>query len=57
MGQFSFVYANQINSFCPGIYMSTEKICDAVELAGSNVLQTSSVVTTGLASHRYQLIY
>ncbi|KAG6512324.1 protein EARLY-RESPONSIVE TO DEHYDRATION 7, chloroplastic-like [Zingiber officinale] len=29
------------------------KICDAVELAGSNVWQTSSVVTTGLVSHRY----
>ncbi|XP_074582119.1 protein EARLY-RESPONSIVE TO DEHYDRATION 7, chloroplastic-like [Curcuma longa] len=29
------------------------KICDAVEVAGKNVLQTSSVVTTGLVSHRY----
>ncbi|XP_029120062.1 protein EARLY-RESPONSIVE TO DEHYDRATION 7, chloroplastic isoform X1 [Elaeis guineensis] len=30
-----------------------EKICDAVEVAGKNVLQTSSVVTTGVVSHRY----
>ncbi|URE02347.1 Senescence-associated protein [Musa troglodytarum] len=29
------------------------KICDAVEVAGKNVLQTSSVVTTGIVSHRY----
>ncbi|XP_042389010.1 protein EARLY-RESPONSIVE TO DEHYDRATION 7, chloroplastic-like [Zingiber officinale] len=29
------------------------KICDAVEVAGKNVFQTSSVVTTGLVSHRY----
>ncbi|XP_010935097.1 protein EARLY-RESPONSIVE TO DEHYDRATION 7, chloroplastic [Elaeis guineensis] len=29
------------------------KICDAVEVAGKNVLSTSSVATTGLVSHRY----
>lgn len=29
------------------------KICDAVEVAGKNVLQTSSTVTTGFVSHRY----
>ncbi|XP_020115116.1 protein EARLY-RESPONSIVE TO DEHYDRATION 7, chloroplastic-like [Ananas comosus] len=29
------------------------KICDAVEVAGKNVLSTSSDVTTGLVSHRY----
>jgi spartin len=29
------------------------KICDAVEVAGKNVLQTSSTVTTGVVSHRY----
>ncbi|KAJ4776511.1 Senescence/dehydration-associated-like protein [Rhynchospora pubera] len=29
------------------------KICDAVEVAGKNVLSTSSTVTTGLVSHRY----
>ncbi|WOL13430.1 protein EARLY-RESPONSIVE TO DEHYDRATION 7, chloroplastic-like [Canna indica] len=29
------------------------KICDAFEMAGKNVLSTSSVVTTGLVSHRY----
>ncbi|KAL5986036.1 hypothetical protein ACLOJK_028026 [Asimina triloba] len=29
------------------------KVCDALEVAGKNVLSTSSVVTTGLVSHRY----
>lgn len=29
------------------------KVSDAVEVAGRNVLQTSSVVTTGVVSHRY----
>lgn len=29
------------------------RVCDAVELAGRNVMSTSSVVTTGLVSHRY----
>ncbi|KAK4416851.1 protein EARLY-RESPONSIVE TO DEHYDRATION 7, chloroplastic [Sesamum alatum] len=29
------------------------KICDAVEVAGKNVMATSSTVTTGLVSHRY----
>ncbi|KAG1360969.1 Senescence/dehydration-associated protein [Cocos nucifera] len=29
------------------------RICDAVEVAGKNVLSTSSVATTGLVSHRY----
>ncbi|XP_066377329.1 protein EARLY-RESPONSIVE TO DEHYDRATION 7, chloroplastic-like [Miscanthus floridulus] len=29
------------------------KICDAVEVAGKNVLSTSSTVTTGLVSHKY----
>ncbi|CAM8953787.1 unnamed protein product [Rhodiola kirilowii] len=29
------------------------KVCDAVELAGKNVMSTSSTVTTGLVSHRY----
>ncbi|KAL0449712.1 UNVERIFIED_CONTAM: protein EARLY-RESPONSIVE TO DEHYDRATION 7, chloroplastic [Sesamum latifolium] len=29
------------------------KICDAVEVAGKNVMSTSSTVTTGLVSHRY----
>ncbi|XAR59830.1 hypothetical protein NMG60_11015811 [Bertholletia excelsa] len=29
------------------------KICDAVEVAGRNVMSTSSVVTTGLVSQRY----
>ena len=32
------------------------KVCDAIEVAGKNVLSTSSVVTTGLVSHRYILI-
>ncbi|XP_077246595.1 protein EARLY-RESPONSIVE TO DEHYDRATION 7, chloroplastic-like [Tasmannia lanceolata] len=29
------------------------KVCDAFEVAGKNVLSTSSTVTTGLVSHRY----
>ncbi|KAL6582660.1 Senescence-associated protein [Orobanche minor] len=29
------------------------RICDAVEVAGKNVMSTSSTVTTGLVSHRY----
>ncbi|GAB2282848.1 Senescence-associated protein [Dionaea muscipula] len=29
------------------------KICDAAEVAGRNVMSTSSTVTTGLVSHRY----
>ncbi|KAM5550052.1 protein EARLY-RESPONSIVE TO DEHYDRATION 7, chloroplastic-like [Rosa sericea] len=29
------------------------KVCDAVEVAGRNVMSTSSVVTTGLVSQRY----
>ncbi|KAL9370689.1 hypothetical protein Peur_035829 [Populus x canadensis] len=29
------------------------KVCDAIEVAGKNVLSTSSHVTTGLVSHRY----
>lgn len=28
------------------------KICDAVEVAGKNVMSTSSTVTTGLVTHR-----
>lgn len=28
------------------------KVCDAVEVAGRNVMSTSSTVTTGLVSHR-----
>ncbi|KAF7841196.1 protein EARLY-RESPONSIVE TO DEHYDRATION 7, chloroplastic-like [Senna tora] len=29
------------------------KVCDALEVAGRNVMSTSSVVTTGLVSHKY----
>ncbi|XP_051133941.1 protein EARLY-RESPONSIVE TO DEHYDRATION 7, chloroplastic-like [Andrographis paniculata] len=29
------------------------KVCDAVEVSGKNVMTTTSVVTTGLVSHRY----
>ncbi|XP_062216229.1 protein EARLY-RESPONSIVE TO DEHYDRATION 7, chloroplastic-like [Phragmites australis] len=29
------------------------KICDAVEVSGKNVMQTSSVVTTSVVTHRY----
>ena len=35
------------------LLVSTGKICDAVELAGKDVLSTSSTVTTGLVSHKY----
>lgn len=31
----------------------TDKVFDAVEVAGKNVMSTSSVVTTGLVSQRY----
>ncbi|KAK3005176.1 hypothetical protein RJ639_016344 [Escallonia herrerae] len=31
----------------------TCRVCDAVEVAGKNVMSTSSTVTTGLVSHRY----
>ena len=30
----------------------TEKICDAVEVAGKNVMSTSSLVTTDLVTER-----
>lgn len=30
-----------------------DKVCDAVEVAGKNVMSTTSVVTTGLVSNRY----
>lgn len=30
-----------------------DKVCDAVEVAGRNVMSTTSVVTTGLVSNRY----
>ncbi|CAI9104737.1 OLC1v1003474C1 [Oldenlandia corymbosa var. corymbosa] len=29
------------------------KVCDAVEVAGKNVMSTTAVVTTGLVNHRY----
>ncbi|RYQ81116.1 hypothetical protein Ahy_Scaffold1g107119 isoform C [Arachis hypogaea] len=31
----------------------TDKVCDAVEVAGRNVMSTSSDVTTELVNHRY----
>ncbi|MED6161954.1 hypothetical protein PIB30_065846 [Stylosanthes scabra] len=45
-------------SFLPGeIILATmdgfNKVCDAVEVAGRNVMSTSSVVTTELVSHKY----
>ena len=45
-------------SFLPGeIVLATmdgfNKVCDAVEVAGRNVMSTSSVVTTELVSHKY----
>lgn len=30
-----------------------DKVCDAIEVAGKNVMSTSSVVTTGLVSEKY----
>lgn len=30
----------------------TDKVCDAVEVAGKNVMSTTSVVTTGLVQQR-----
>lgn len=34
------------------LLVSTGKISDAVEVAGKDVLSTSSTVTTGLVSHK-----
>lgn len=33
-------------------FLLTGKVCDAVEVAGKNVMSTSSTVTTELVSHR-----
>lgn len=41
-----------ISNLC-GKYIRADKICDAVEVAGKNVMSTTAVVTTGLVSHRY----
>lgn len=35
------------------LYVHLDKVCDAVEVAGRNVMSTTSVVTTGLVSQRY----
>ena len=45
-------------SFLPGVIVLAtmggfNKVCDAVEVAGRNVMSTSSVVTTELVSHKY----
>ncbi|KEH30493.1 senescence/dehydration-associated-like protein [Medicago truncatula] len=45
-------------SFLPGEVLLASldgfnRVCDAVEVAGRNVMSTSSVVTTGLVSHKY----
>ena len=40
------------HSFCLCILLWTDKVCDAVEVAGKNVMSTTSVVTTGLVSQR-----
>lgn len=43
------------SSFCHSmcvVYLFAGRVCDAVELAGRNVMSTSSVVTTGLVSQR-----
>jgi hypothetical protein len=41
-----------VSSACH-FYACADKVCDAVEVAGKNVMSTSSIVTTGLVSHRY----
>lgn len=38
---------NRVDCVCAG------KVCDAIEVAGRNVMSTTSVVTTGLVSQRY----
>ncbi|KAH8510544.1 hypothetical protein H0E87_008191 [Populus deltoides] len=43
---------NTVSSACH-FYACADKVCDAVEVAGKNVMSTSSIVTTGLVSHRY----
>ena len=35
------------------LYVHSDKVCDAVEVAGRNVMSTTSVVTTELVSQRY----
>lgn len=45
-------------SFLPGEVLLASldgfnRVCDAVEAAGRNVMSTSSIVTTGLVSHKY----
>ncbi|KAL5561185.1 hypothetical protein UlMin_030932 [Ulmus minor] len=46
---FSFLPAEVVLASLDGF----DKVCDAVEVAGRNVLSTTSVVTAGLVSHRY----
>ncbi|KAK9113264.1 hypothetical protein Scep_020783 [Stephania cephalantha] len=50
--------ANNFFSLLPGeIVLASldgfSKVCDAFEVSGKNVMSTTSVVTTGLVSHRY----
>jgi hypothetical protein len=49
--------SNRGNLLFSGTLVSTGKICDAVEVAGKDVLSTSSTVTTGLVSHKYVSFY
>ena len=42
------VFATEVCYLC----MYSGRVCDAVEVAGRNVMSTTSVVTTGLVSQR-----
>lgn len=47
-----FFEAHGISNLVPSL-ISAGKICDAVEVAGKNVMSTSSTVTTELVDHKY----
>ena len=38
--------------FYNNLILRTDRICDAVEVAGKNVMSTTSTVTTGLVTHK-----
>ena len=48
----SFFEAHGSSNLVPS-FISAGKICDAVEVAGKNVMSTSSTVTTELVDHKY----
>uniref|UniRef100_A0A2N9J0Q9 Senescence domain-containing protein n=1 Tax=Fagus sylvatica TaxID=28930 RepID=A0A2N9J0Q9_FAGSY len=47
------VYSGVVSPLMVRVNRSDGKVCDAVEVAGKNVMSTSSTVTTELVSHRY----